>query len=69
MTKLNISHKVLRGLRRSRADRGLMWSVDGVAVGRMHLGRQGEIGSRKGVERPGVMGWCYGPDEGHIHRV
>lgn len=54
LTKLDMSNKVPRGSRRSRADRGLRWGAGGVRVRKKQPGRKGESGSREEVERPGV---------------
>lgn len=54
LTKLDMTSKVPRGSRRSRADRGLRWGAGGDRVRKKQPGRKGESGSRAEVERPGV---------------
>lgn len=48
----------------SGADKGLRWHAEGVGVRKEQVGREGESGSRKGVEWPGVVGWDCGPHGG-----
>lgn len=64
LIKLDIASRALRGSRMSGADKGLRWHAGGVGVRKEQVGREGESGSRKEVERPGVVGWDCGPRGG-----
>lgn len=64
---MDVTGSALGSLRRGGAHRELRWCADGVGVRKKQLGRKRESGSKKGVERPGVMGWDSGPDGGQTH--